>query len=396
MDSNSSLTGDSVLKVNGESTFTLGPNATLTVGPEAMVDFSAIKTDTVPQAGAEPIKINGIITLTEGAVFKGPVPPSTPEDAAKFVAFGENGGVLVNYGTTFYMGEMQIVGDADATASYTWASDDDGAQIEINGSGLTIRDIGGGTTGSKTDALVAVSGPGAYILKEQTLTLDTGVKLVVTGQQIWFVGDANGGAQLKGQGELVVKNSGTLLTTIIGGPGWQVVGTDTIGIGQSTTTTGIVAGSTTGSSFKARGTGAIIRQETNTNTLSIGANVTVDLGGSTGSPGGIIVLKGDKATGGTLTVAANGKVLLGTGTGGQALTELKTNKSIGGIAIATTLAATDYQVITGTNFLVQIGSGSSSSGGNIVAMNENGPTVDSATTAANVIIASNMPFTTSD
>jgi hypothetical protein len=97
---------------------------------------------------------------------------------------------------------------------------DDGAQIELNGAGLIIRE-----TDATAGAVVSIGGENAMIPKDQTLTLEENVQLTVpyvatSNRFLWLAGDAEGGAKLLGEGELV-----SLQTRIKGGQyGWQAYG----------------------------------------------------------------------------------------------------------------------------------------------------------------------------
>ncbi|MFP3091039.1 hypothetical protein LQZ21_12015 [Treponema sp. TIM-1] len=370
----SSLIAGSVVAVNPGSTFTLDPGVTLTVPTGAAVDFSAVTTGSTagPATPADaPIKINGTIEVTGSGSIIGPSPVglTNATDVYKFTAFEDGGKVLLNYGTSFTTGATKLVG-ADGTGSaYEWVSGgtSDGAQIEINGEGLVIRDTDG------NGAEVTIGAPNAYILKEQTLTLEAGVELLVdsAANRLWLAGDAatSGGATLKGPGKLI---AGT--TEISGGSrGWQVFGGDTIGISYTGATAATIANSGTGATtFTALGAGATITQAAS-GTLTIGPNTTIELGGSSSTAWGVIVLKD---SGGALEFnAATSKLLLGAGSGGAAASGLTTLKIGGKDVTNTSLVAADYQQADGV--LVQIGG---TTAGSIAA------------NAGDITIASNAAF----
>jgi hypothetical protein len=296
---------------------------------------------------------------------------------------------VLNYGATYEMGDSNgtgrlIVGYNGDAAAYEWSGSapaaDDGAQIIMDATGITIRD-----TGKTTGATVTNGSAFAFILKEQTLFLDAGVELVINADAgttgIWFAGAADGGAKLMGPGALVIKDSNVTprtLTTISGGSrGWQAVGTDSIAINRlvgNKTNIGTSSPIST-ATWKALGSGAVITQMAGaSNELNIQAGVTVDLGGTT-SAGGVIVLKGGANDRGSLALTATSKILLGAGTG--TVPTAWTTPTIGGATITTTLALGDY-LATASGVLVQIG----------------GSTVGTITadSAADVTIASNSAF----
>jgi hypothetical protein len=351
----SSLLGGSTLTVNEGSKFTLDAGAKLTVNTGASVDFSKIGTTLPTSTESAPVQINGTIELTGNNTTQLIIPNpglfQTPTDLAKVVSFGSSGEIVMNYGTTSTLAYVPATGSSPAIpavpyigtgAAYTWATSDDGAQIIINAAGITIRDAK-----DSAPAVVTVAGPGAYILKEQTLYLDTNVELKVdTSQAIWLVGDATtGGAQLRGPGKVTAGN-----TTIIGGTnGWRVFGSESIGIRHVGAVTAEIVNDGTGTttSFRALGPSAVITQAIGSgNALTIATNTLVELGGTATSPGGSIVLKSGTdpaqlAFGGTTT----SKLLLGAGTGGTATGALVT-LTIGGKSITNAgLASGDFIVL---------------------------------------------------
>ncbi|MDR2630489.1 MAG: hypothetical protein LBC60_06175, partial [Spirochaetaceae bacterium] len=176
--SDSSLRATSVLAIYAGSTFTVDAGKTLTVPTGAVVDFSAVTTGAtaVPTApDLAPIQINGTIETTGTGSIVGPATVAglpAGADLNKFIAFGAGGKVLLNWGTSFLYGTAAFVGTA--SSPFQWkTTPTDGAQIELNAAGLTIRDTDGG------GAAVTVGAP-ATVLKDQTLTLDTGAQLLVT------------------------------------------------------------------------------------------------------------------------------------------------------------------------------------------------------------------------
>jgi hypothetical protein len=349
----------------------VAPGKTLTVPSGAAVDLSGLitSTTTAPTNPADaPVQIQGTIELTDGGIFTGPdasVLPN-PFDAYKFASFEGGGKIVLNYGATYNMGVTYKLVGADSTgAAYEWFSGpSDGAQIVIDGAGLTIRD-----TGATPGAVVTIGGPGAFILKEQALTLETGVQLQIDtaagGLILGLAGDAgtNGGAVLKGAGSVVVIDGANVITTITGGPGWRVHGSDIINIGKTGTTDAYIGNSATGqTSLRALGAGASIVQAAGTK-LNIRPNTVVELGGSATTAGGTITLEAAGSGGGELAFeAATSKLTLGTGTGGTPATNIATI-SIGGKAVTPTgsWSGADLSIV-GTNatsesrgVLVQIG-----------------------------------------
>jgi hypothetical protein len=380
LNNDSSLIAGSDLTVNPGSTFTLAPEATLTVPASATVDFGPVTTGSTAGPASPndaPIKINGTIEVTGGTIIgPSPVGLTNATDIYKFIAFDDGGKVLLNYGSTFTTGAMPLVGTAGATAdAYEWAASGDGAQIEINAEGMIIRD-----TDATPGAVVSIGAVNAYILKEQTLTLETGVQLKVgdSTKPLWFAGDAgtSGGAQLKGPGEIVAGK-----TTISGGSrGWQVFGGDTIGIWSPSATTATIANSGTGATvFRAMGAGATITQDDG-GSLTIAGNTAIELQGSPTSAWGVIVLKADD---GQLAFAAtSSKLVLGAGTGGAAPTGI-TTLEIGGKAV-------DNSSLVPADFLQTGGPGGT--GGVLVQIGGTTAGSIAATSAGDITLASNSAF----
>jgi hypothetical protein len=382
----SSLLTGSTLTVNPGSTFTLEPDTTLTVPTGAEIDFSEItKGSTTGPATPDlaPIQIKGTIEVTGSGSIVGPNPVglTNATDVYKFIAFDENDGkVLLNYGTSFSTGALKLVGADSSASAFEWKSGgtDDGAQVEINAAGITIRDTPVGTTPTDYAAELTVGAPNAYILKEQILTLETGVELKVDDANLlWFAGDAgtSGGAQLKGTGKIVAGG-----TSISGGSkGWRVFGGDSIGIRYTSATASSIENSGTGATvFRAQGAGAVITQATGT-TLTIGLNTAIELGGTPTTAWGIIVL----TSGGAKLdfPGTSSKLVLGAGTGGTAAAGLVT-LTIGGEAFTNAGLQTGDYLQTG---------GQTGTGGVLVQIG--GTTAGSiTTTAGDITLASNSAF----
>jgi hypothetical protein len=378
------------ITVNDGSTFTVAPGKKLGVESGAAIDFSDFGGKTAPaNAEAAPIKINGTIELAAGGTIIAPDPDDFPAanrtDIYKFASFGTDGKIVLNYGAEYLLGDDPLIGPSSSSYAYTWADSTgfgglttDGAQIEINGVGITIRD-----SANPYPVAVTVKAPGAYILKEQTLRLDTNVTLLLgNGQAIWFAGDTSttGGAKLTGPGEVVAGS-----TTISGGSrgSWQVFGssTETIGILQDSADTASITNllGVGTPSFEAVGAGAYIKQAAGSGKkLTVGAATVVDLNGTSTTAGGIIELEGG-STGGQLELAAaTSKLLLGAGTGGGNAAGTSP-LTIGGKSVTSggSFAVADFQKTAG-GVLVQIGG---ANGGTLTAGTDN------------VTIASNAAFT---
>jgi hypothetical protein len=176
-----------------------------------------------------------------------------------------------------------------------WDGSDDGAQIEINPKGLIIRDTNEIVT---LPATVSIGGPGAEILKNQSLTLERGVILTIpagaTDTLRFFGGTETDGAKLLGPGKVLAED-----VEFSGGDfGWQAIGDSVrIDIGASTTDTADLAVSSTlttppatvTATLKAGGLGAAINVAAS-KTLEIGAGITVDLNGTNLRKAGQIAL----------------------------------------------------------------------------------------------------------
>jgi hypothetical protein len=399
---NATLANGSILKVNGDSTLVVEKGATLAVETGAVVDFSGLTTP----ANTPPITIEGTIELKGEGLIKVPELPAENADILKYITVGDEGKIVLNYGTTFHfeltsdetqedneIDDFVAPATAGKRASYTWADDDDGAQIEINKAGITIRD-----TGKTAPAVLTVTKPNAGAVKGQTLTLEAGVSLVVKDKGVWFQleDNENGPAKLKGPGKIVVQDTtGNTLATITGGSGWQVTGAS-IGIRGGTAATVVASAAT--AVFKALGSDAVIEVPAGKE-LSVGQNVTIALGGTTASAGGRIILKGHTGAGGKLSfVAAASKVTLGDGTGTQATND-PTDKTIkiGGVTVVNaTFVASDFATVaaseTAPKYLVLLGGTTPS--GSIIATNNDGPIPSGGgTSAADVIIVSNAILT---
>jgi hypothetical protein len=299
--------------VTETSTLAIAEGATLTVPSGGVLDLSALKLPITAPATA-PVTVNGTIKVEEGGTIIGPslkpITVSTDKAAQVYTVFdfGSGGKLVLDWGATYAMGEedvddVPIVGASDSESAYIWVADTtDGARIEISGSGLTIRD-----TDSK-GAVVTVAGNNAFIGKGQSLYLDTGVTLAVSDDALTLAGDAATGAKLLGPGSLIINE----ITTIKGGAnGWQAAGGGNITFVTDNTTSKI--GASAASTLTALGAGAtIVQAASETKTLTITTDVTVNLAGSTTSPGGSITLSADE-NGGSLILV--GKILAGAGTG---------------------------------------------------------------------------------
>jgi hypothetical protein len=321
---NAKIITGSKLTLNEGTTLSVAEGATLEVGTGAEINFIGITT--VPSgADGGPIKVSGTIELTGDGALVGPKFGADPDaDFVKYFTFGDTGKIVLNHGTSLTMGPggdentKTVVGMAPS--AYTWKAKDqgkdDGAQIIVNKAGLTIEDTGG-TAGAE----ITIAGPKAVILTNQTLTLGTGVSLVLGVEANALVltgGDENTGAKLAGAGQVVggtVAEAGRI-TTITGG--WQAIGGATTGIkffyvsnGSKATTIGLSGGAT---ALKAL-LGAVITQyAVGTNNLNIAENVTIDLGGTADAKVGEIVLKNNVAN----NTTSNGKLtLVGTITTGN-------------------------------------------------------------------------------
>jgi hypothetical protein len=286
--------------------------------------LSALKLPTTAAPDA-PVKISGAIKVASGGTVIGPSLEglSDADKLAMYTAFdfGSGGGVLLDYGAIFNMGDgttpgtdvEYLVGPSSGTYAYEWNSSNDGAQIEINGAGLVIRDGVPVAPAVAVDyaAAVSIGAPNAMVLKNQTLTLERGVTLAVSApfSFLWLAGDTTGGATLLGDGKVVINSE----TEITGGrDGWQAYGgTGSIGLGRGGTAGNVstIWATTTGTSIRALGPGATITQlAVASNALVIEANTLIELGGNDRAVGGEIILKnsaaGNKTNNAKLTLAA--------------------------------------------------------------------------------------------
>jgi hypothetical protein len=221
-----------------------------------------------------------------------------------------NGRIVLNWGGQFLFANTTLdyfVGADSTSATYQWrATNTDGGQIEINAQGLVIRDINGFDPATATTMVnVTVAGTGAIILADKTLTLDRGVTLALSGNNLTLIGDTadnGGGAQLLGPGKVTV---GTTSEIVGGDYGWQAVGVNRVVING--TTPGIAGFDATPAAaaiiFAAKGLGATIKVPATTTALAIGAETEIALGGTFDKKGGEITLVGGSDAG-TITFAA--------------------------------------------------------------------------------------------
>jgi hypothetical protein len=374
-------------------TFAVETGATLDI---RSLGVSGTVVATAPTTPADaPVKIDGTIEFKDGGAFIGlhPLPFADRTDVSKFAAFGPNGKLLFNYGATYIFGSVPVTAGgpyndvnyigSGAGNPFSWAGTN--AQIIIHGSGINIRATDGGTT------IVDVLADGAFILKEQTLFLDTGVELKPgSGEGVMFAGDTTNGGQLKGPGKIFIDyhNAGANnVTTITGGSdGWQAA-SGNIAINNGGNTGTLIVSYGGAASFKALGPSAVITQSAvDGNALSIAADTTIDLGGTAASPGGSIVLQADTDPAELVFLQTTSKVLIGPGTGGTAVAAVYANLAIGGKEIVHNgLVATDIVVLG--NKLVSLGG--TAVGDSITA----GTTVATPPATNDVTIVSNAVFT---
>jgi hypothetical protein len=306
---NTVISEDSGLAVGSEliiypgSTFTVKEGITFTVGAGANFDVSKL---TPPATdGASPVTIDGAIEIAAGGRFIGPDFATVQADPAtllKSVVLGDNGKLVLDHSANFYFGDVngkKYVGASPAT--YAWTSGSTaGGEIEINNSGLIIRD----TNDINTEVKVTVAEEGAAILKGQSLTLGRGVILTVADTFAFYLfgdADTNGkGAKLLGPGTLKAGS-----TEITGGDhGWQAIGDgwsfEIAPGGVTAVMKKYPAVATTppagGITLKALGLGATITQNATAtaslNELTIDVDTTIDLGGTAQKKAGEIILKG--------------------------------------------------------------------------------------------------------
>jgi hypothetical protein len=327
---NSSIITGTTINLNEGSTLRVAAGKTFTVESGASIDFRNLGRTVPANAESAPIQINGTVELIGSGTLVGLNPGlfTSPTDIYKFIAFMGDGRIVLNHGATYAFGSIAapalstvpFIGSG-TTDVYRWNGTNDGAQIILNAAGITIRDADGG--GAVVTANMGDTDTYAYILKEQTLTLDTRVQLKSTNNKgIYFAGWPGGGARFKGMGSIVVG-----ATTITGGSsGWQVFGSKAIGICQDGTNTASISDpGASATIFKAMGPSAVIRQAAvRGNSVTIQPNATVDLGGTPTSPGGSIMLEAGSNSGRLILEGSSSKVLLGTGLGGAAVGKLGT------------------------------------------------------------------------
>jgi hypothetical protein len=305
-------TGDTTLIANGgigdkyvvpvKSTLTVAPGATLTVPTGVTLDLSALK---LPAAGeSAPVTISGAIQIASGGIAIGPSLVGLTDTAKleMYTAFdfGSTGKLLLDWGASFQMGtgttpgiDVEYLVGANGTNAdaFEWcASTTDGAQIELAGSGITIREI------DITSGAVVTVGRATDIIKDHNLTLEQGITLNIaaTTAALRLAGDTAGGAKLLGAGKVAISTQ----TEITGGQyGWQAYGgTGFISLGFPTSKPTIAA-TVTGTSFRALGPGAVITQlAVASNALIVDANTVIELGGNEQAVGGSIILKNSSGT----------------------------------------------------------------------------------------------------
>jgi hypothetical protein len=277
------------------------------------LDLSALK---LPAAGeSAPVTISGAIQIASGGIVIGPslvgLTDAVKLDMYTAFDFGSTGKLLLNYGSSFQMGtgttpgtdvEYLVGANAGANAdAFEWAGADDGAQIELAGSGITIREID-----TTPNAAVTV-GRATDIIKSHNLTLDQGITLNIAAATaaLRLAGDTAGGAKLLGAGKVAIDSK----TEITGGQyGWQAYGGTGV-ISLSVPTNPTITATVTGTSFKALGPGAVITLlPVASNILVIEANTLIELGGNEQAVGGSIILKNvaaaNKTTNVKLTLSA--------------------------------------------------------------------------------------------
>jgi hypothetical protein len=306
------LVGASNLIVYEGSTFTVNEGVTFTVDGASSFDISRVTDD-------DAVVINGAIEITSGSKLIGPdfaTVEADPEALLSAVTLGDDGKVVLNHDAIFQLGNVDgvgFVGPVGGIYAYEWTSAAaTGPQIEINAGGMVIRDI----NDIITPVIVSVGGPGAGILKDQSLYLDRGVTLVVDNEAFYLFGDPAGGAKLLGPGRLALGTGANAIDFIGGDSGWQAFGQDImIADDQIDLYVGAVSGTAAPpwvATFKALGQGAIISLPTASAALQIRAGTTIDLNGLPATQRGEIrlVTTGAEislmdATSGILTGAAN-------------------------------------------------------------------------------------------
>jgi hypothetical protein len=173
---------------------------------------------------------------------------------------------------------------------------------------LVIRDINGfDPLTATTMVTVTVAGTGAIILPTQTLTLDRGVTLALSNNNLTLLGDTadnGGGATLLGPGKVTV---GTAASEIVGGDyGWQAVGVNRVVINGTTPSIGGFDNTSTPAAatmiFAAKGLGATIKVTATSTALIVAAETEIALGGTYDKKWGEITLVGG-TNAGTITFA---------------------------------------------------------------------------------------------
>jgi hypothetical protein len=304
--------GTSLLMTADASTVTLGkPSGALAVG----VPVTNV-TDVYSQVLAPSTSSSAPVVLTPMAgtklIFGGSLNSKTVAQEQK-----ESSG---NHG-------IKITGKATLISGTTYTVASESTKIGT----LELGDSAGLTLGPR---LTVGTAPQGYAHAEP--------RVVLTGAE------NAAGAILKGVGSLFAGD-----TTIVGGTiGWHVVDTATGGVGTVTIAKDRITGGA--ASVALTGAAGANIKVTATKTLTLGLTTTVDLAGSTGTPGASITL----GRNGTLAfTAASSKVLLGAGTSGDDITGT-TNMTIGGVAVTATgsFAVADFKVVgSGPKNLVTIG-----------------------------------------
>jgi hypothetical protein len=226
---------------------------------------------------------------------------------------------------------------------------------------VTIEDI---TIPATEIFIIPGSTPGPAktltIAAGKTFTYDGAVTIAVGGKLVLATGTGSSVSKIVGTGKI---DAG--VTTITGA--WEAVGAAAGSLTITSAATGATIGATTGATgLKASAAGATITQGIGTSAitsnLSIGVTTKIDLAGSTTAQAGEIILKGDVAYPGKITVGAANTSLVSAGVGGA-------GTPIGGVATITiggvgvtgaTFVAADYGV-DASGFLLQIG-GTTASG----------------------------------
>jgi hypothetical protein len=192
----------------------------------------------------------------------------------------------VKAGATTITGEWQAVGTGNGTLT-----------IDSAAAGATIT--AASATGLKASAAGATITQNAG--EDNTLTIATGtaVDLGTTGSLVLTGVAGTDGAKL------AVTNTGSLkagATTITGA--WQAVDTgadaDTVTIAATSADTSSITASATTVAFTASTGGTITQGAVSSNTLTIGADTTIDLGGTAAEALGQLILTGHASTPGEI------------------------------------------------------------------------------------------------